>query len=220
MEVTYENTSTPRSARNSRAMPAAATRAAVSRALARSKMLRQSSVSVLSAPTRSAWPGRGVTSRLRSLGGPPNGAMRSSQFSQSRLRTISATGAPVVRPKRTPDTTCTTSCSIFCRPPRPYPDCRRARSVLIWDSDILRPAGTPSTMAVRQGPWLSPAVRYRIASSLSALSDDVRVVLYPKPREARGRALPRAVRNRRSRLRARQLPIAALTAGRSQPPRP
>ena len=119
MDVTYENTSTPRSAKNSRAMPAAATRAAVSRALARSRMLRQSDVSVLSAPTRSAWPGRGVTSRARSDGASPNVAMRSVQFSQSRLRTTSAIGVPSVRPKRTPETTSTVSRSIRWRPPRP-----------------------------------------------------------------------------------------------------
>ena len=40
------------------ARAASVTRAAVSRALARSRMLRQSSVFVLRAPTRSAWPGR------------------------------------------------------------------------------------------------------------------------------------------------------------------
>ena len=63
-----------------------------SRALARSRMLRQSSVFVLSAPTRSAWPGRGVTSRTRSSGASPNGAMRSVQFSQSRFFTIMRNG--------------------------------------------------------------------------------------------------------------------------------
>ncbi len=119
MDATYENTSTPSSARNSRAMPAAATRAAVSRALARSRTLRQSSVSVLSAPTKSACPGRGETSRSKSAGGSPNAAMRPVQFSQSRFLTVSDTGEPSVRPNRTPPVTSTTSRSIFWRPPRP-----------------------------------------------------------------------------------------------------
>ena len=100
-------------------MPAAATRAAVSRALARSRMLRQSSVFVLRAPTRSAWPGRGHTSRTRSDGVSPNAAMRSVQFSQSRFATVSATGEPMVRPKRTPEVTRTRSRSMAWRPPRP-----------------------------------------------------------------------------------------------------
>ena len=113
MDTTYENTSTPSSAKNSRATPVAATRAAVSRALARSRTLRQSSVLVFSAPTRSACPGRGVTSRTRSAGGSPNAAIRPAQFSQSRFFTTRDKGVPKVRPNRTPLRTSTRSRSIF-----------------------------------------------------------------------------------------------------------
>ena len=118
-DTTYDITSTPSAARNSRATPAAATRAAVSRALARSKMLRQSSVFVRRAPTRSACPGRGVTSRTKSRGASPKAAIRSVQFSQSRLATSSAMGLPMVRPKRMPLVTRTVSFSMTMRPPRP-----------------------------------------------------------------------------------------------------
>ena len=91
----------------------------VERALERSRMLRQSSVFVFRAPTRSACPGRGVTSRTSPSGSSPNTAMRSVQFSQSRLRTVSVTGEPMVFPKRMPDVTRTVSRSMDCLPPRP-----------------------------------------------------------------------------------------------------
>ena len=53
-----DQTSTPSSARNARATPPAATRAAVSRADARSSTLRTSLKPYFTAPARSAWPGR------------------------------------------------------------------------------------------------------------------------------------------------------------------
>ena len=82
-------------------------------------MLRQSSVFVRKAPTKSACPGRGVTSRTKSRGASPKAAMRSVQFSQSRLATSSAMGLPMVRPKRMPLVTRTVSFSMAMRPPRP-----------------------------------------------------------------------------------------------------
>src|SRR5687768_18072531 len=62
----------PNCLRKQRANPPDATRAAVSRALARSRVSRQSVVSHLIDPARSAWPGRGrwtggASSRRESL---------------------------------------------------------------------------------------------------------------------------------------------------------
>ena len=56
---TCEKTSTPSARRNSLATAPPATRAAVSRALARSRMSRTSVSPYFCVPTRSAWPGRG-----------------------------------------------------------------------------------------------------------------------------------------------------------------
>ena len=62
--------STPNSSSSRLATAPAATRAVVSRALARSRMSRASPRSYLRTPTRSAWPGRGrVTRRRRELAG-------------------------------------------------------------------------------------------------------------------------------------------------------
>ena len=55
MEMTWDSTSTPRTSRSTpRATVPAATRAAVSRALARSRTIRASSKSYLSIPEKSA----------------------------------------------------------------------------------------------------------------------------------------------------------------------
>ena len=69
--------------------PPAATRAVVSRALARSSTSRRSSVRYFRAPARSAWPGRGCFSARRALasGGCGSGDITSRQFSWSLLRT-------------------------------------------------------------------------------------------------------------------------------------
>ena len=66
--ATWLRTSTPAVAQQDAwPAPPAATRAVVSRALARSSTLRRSSVRYLSAPARSAWPGRGYLSARRCL---------------------------------------------------------------------------------------------------------------------------------------------------------
>ena len=73
-----DQASIPSSRRNARATPPAATRAAVSRADARSSTLRTSLKPYLSAPARSAWPGRtrvtGVARLLPLLGGVASSA--------------------------------------------------------------------------------------------------------------------------------------------------
>ena len=107
-----DHVSIPSSRRKARATPPAATRAAVSRAEARSRTLRTSLKSYLSAPARSAWPGRtrvtGVARLLPSSAASWSAAAASSssgstaitcvQFSQSRLRTRSRIGEPSVEP--------------------------------------------------------------------------------------------------------------------------
>ena len=77
--VTWLWTLTPSAARKLRAIEPAATRAAVSRALARSSTLRMSLWPYFCAPTRSAWPGRGrwTSSTSASTG---QGFIRSSQL--------------------------------------------------------------------------------------------------------------------------------------------
>src|SRR5215216_6187058 len=70
-------------------------------------------------------------------------------------------GPPSVRPWRTPAVTSAVSRSIFIRPPRPWPSWRRAMSRLIASRSSSSPAGSPSTMQVSPGPWLSPAVTKR-----------------------------------------------------------
>ncbi len=78
--MTWLWTLTPSAVRKPRAIAPAATRAAVSRALARSSTLRMSVWPYFWAPTRSAWPGRG---RWTSSGSNPStgqGFIRSSQL--------------------------------------------------------------------------------------------------------------------------------------------
>ncbi len=77
--TTCERTSTPSAPRNVRASAPPATRAAVSRALARSSTLRTSVNPYFCVPTRSAWPGRGRwTSGICASTG--HGFIRSSQL--------------------------------------------------------------------------------------------------------------------------------------------
>ena len=100
--TTWESTPIPTSARNALQHAPTATRAAVSRALARSKTLRTSSNPYFWAPTRSAWPGRG---RVRRASGSsaPSTAIRSAYFaSNSTFGIVIATGAPRLLPWRTP----------------------------------------------------------------------------------------------------------------------
>ena len=108
--LTNPKTSMPNSRRKTRASAPAATRAAVSRALARSSVPRQSVVSHLMLPARSACPGRGRVT---------GGVLAASSRRLSLLGTSSATGEPSVTPARTPVRTRTTSVSIRWRPPRP-----------------------------------------------------------------------------------------------------
>ena len=154
---------TPSSPRIRLATAPAATRAAVSRADARSRMSRASVRRYFSTPTRSAWPGRGRWT-LRSSRSPApadggSGAIAVRQFSQSRFQTSMAMGAPIVSPSRTPARSSARSSSIAIRPPRPYPPCRRRSSGSMSRSATrAKPAGTPSTRDTRPRPWDSPAV--------------------------------------------------------------
>ncbi len=100
MATTWLATVHPSAASRLLATAPHATFAAVSRALARSITSRMSSRPYSRAPPRSAWPGRGTTTRS-AADSPPAGASTAStspQFAASRLGTNSASGAPVVRP--------------------------------------------------------------------------------------------------------------------------
>src|SRR4051812_42102638 len=155
--VTCETTDTPSAARKALARAPPATRAAVSRAEARSNTFRTSEKPNFCTPARSACPGRGRwTSGTSASTG--HGFIRSSQFLKSRLVTCSATGPPSVRPWRTPAVTCAVSFSIFILPPRPWPSWRRAMSPSIASWASPRPAARPSTIVVSPGPCDSPAV--------------------------------------------------------------
>src|SRR5579862_7003169 len=57
-----------------------------------------------------------------------------------------------------PASASTLSFSIFCRPPRPYPSCRRWSSWLTKSKSTPRPAGRPETSAIKACPCDSPAV--------------------------------------------------------------
>ena len=97
---TWLVTLTPTRASSCRAMAPAATRAAVSRALARSRMSRMSARPYLATPARSAWPGRGrVTGarRRRRRHRVRQSASASTrivccQFAQSRFRSAARSG--------------------------------------------------------------------------------------------------------------------------------
>ena len=104
----------------------AATRAAVSRAEARSSTSRASSNPYFCMPARSAWPGPGLVSTLE--GGPGSGDISSSHLGHSVLAISMATGDPRVRPWRMPPMSVISSASKRIRGPRPYPRRRRASS--------------------------------------------------------------------------------------------
>ncbi len=83
-----------------------------------------SSRSYLSAPARSAWPGRGRVTGARfapvaSAGTSGPTCIVCCQFFQSRLRISMATGLPSVWPFRTPLRISAVSVSICMRRPRP-----------------------------------------------------------------------------------------------------
>jgi hypothetical protein len=90
------STSTPICWRSSLARVPAATRAAVSRAEARSSTSRASSSPYLSMPDRSAWPGRGLVRTAE--GRPGSGDISVSHLGHSVLAISMATGEPRVRP--------------------------------------------------------------------------------------------------------------------------
>ena len=157
-------------------MAPAATRAAVSRALARSRMSRMSSRPYFATPARSACPGRGFVTGARRApvasgagSGPVN--MVCCQFTQSRFSMIIAIGPPILSPPRTPDTMSALSDSIAIRRPRPYPPCRRRRSRVTLSRSMRSPAGIPSRMTTRARPCDSPAVRNRTIRRLIVYED-------------------------------------------------
>jgi hypothetical protein len=119
MATTRAQASTPASASSRRATAPAATREAVSRALARSSTSRRSLWPYLMPPVRSAWPGRAAVSAFLRGSPPGSGSMISVQLRQSRFSICMATGAPVVRPARTPPRKRAPSVSITWRRPRP-----------------------------------------------------------------------------------------------------
>src|ERR1700733_7212645 len=150
---------TPRWDSSSLARVPAATRAAVSRAEARSSTSRASSKPYLSIPGRSACPGRGWVKTLE--GAPGSGDISSAHFGHSVLAISMATGEPRVRPCLMPPRRVISSASKRMRGPRPKPSRRRANSPVMSDASTGRPAGRPSTITTRARPWDSPAVRKR-----------------------------------------------------------
>ena len=153
-----------------------ATRAAVSRAEARSSTGRASSKAYFCMPTRSAWPGRGrVSGRLRAISfsaltsfaaarssaATGSGLITVCHLGHSLLPTRIAMGDPSVTPCRTPPRNSTSSRSKDIRAPRPWPSRRRARARARSSLDTSTPAGSPSIVATRAGPCDSPAVNQR-----------------------------------------------------------
>ena len=102
-----------------------ATRAAVSRALARSRTGRASSKPYFCMPARSACPGRGRVSgapRFRpssTSGSTGSAAMTCSHLGHSLLPIRRATGLPIDTPCRRPPITSSSSASKLMRAPRP-----------------------------------------------------------------------------------------------------
>ena len=161
MEMTCDNTSTPSvSRRKLRATVAAATLAAVSRADARSRMGRASSMSYLSIPAKSACPGRGLVSfaprpefmaaaMSESLVSMGSADMMVVHLGHSVLPIMMAMGPPSVCPCRTPVSMVTSSASNFMRAPLPYPRRRRASCVEMSSLVMGTPAGMCSSSAIK-----------------------------------------------------------------------
>ena len=148
--TTCEMTDTPSGLSNALASAPAATRATVSRALARSSTSRASLKPYFCIPVRSACPGRGWVSGF--FVAPGCGDISSCHTS---LRNHSVflmridTGDPRVRPWRMPPSNSISSCSKRCRGPRPKPSRRRANSPEMSPTVIGRCAGRPSTTTTR-----------------------------------------------------------------------
>jgi hypothetical protein len=103
----------------------AATRAAVSRALARSSTGRASAKPYFCMPVRSAWPGRGrvrgtpLPARAASGSATGSGLITSVHLGHSLLAMRTARGEPRVWPWRSPPSTSSRSSSKRMRLPRP-----------------------------------------------------------------------------------------------------
>jgi hypothetical protein len=163
IEIVWLTTLMPYACANSRAATSpSATRAAVSRAEARSRIGRASPKAYFCIPTRSACPGRGrVSGRLRPISW---GALMSSDaayassetgsaditvchFGHSLLPIMIASGEPRLEPWRTPPRKVTASCSKAIRAPRPNPRRRRANAAPTSAVVTSTPAGSPSIVA-------------------------------------------------------------------------
>ena len=148
MDTTCETSRAPTTWwRNAWATAPRATRAAVSRALARSSTGRASSKPYFCMPARSAWPGRGrVSGALRaspssSSAGTGSALMTRCHFGHSLLPMRMAIGPPWVRPCRTPPSSSTSSRSKDIRAPRPWPSRRRASASAMTSVVTSTPAG-------------------------------------------------------------------------------
>ena len=151
--------------RKAAATAPSATRAAVSRAEARSRMGRASGKAYFCIPARSAWPGLGrVSGALRAWAAsrPAStspGAITVSHLGHSVFPIMMAIGEPRVSPCRNPPSRVTESSSNFMRAPRPAPRRLLAKAAEISGSPTRTWAGTPSIVAIRAWPCDSPAVR-------------------------------------------------------------
>ena len=122
--TTWLTTPTPTWPSRALAAAPAATRAAVSRALARSSTGRASAKPYFCMPVRSAWPGRGRVSTpfpvaAASGSATGSGLITSVHLGHSLLAMRTARGEPRVRPWRSPPSTSSWSCSKRMRLPRP-----------------------------------------------------------------------------------------------------
>ena len=117
--ITWDTSSTPMAPSRTLATAPAATRAAVSRAEARSSTSRASATSYFCMPARSAWPGRGVVSAWVVAPGAGDISSFHLPVAHSLLAMRMASGEPSVRPWRTPPSRVTSSCSKRMRGPRP-----------------------------------------------------------------------------------------------------
>ena len=102
---------------NALASAPAATRAAVSRALARSSTSRASVNPYFCMPARSAWPGRGCVSGAAVAPGADDISSAHFPVAHSLLRMTIAIGEPSVRPCRIPPRSSSSSCSKRMRGP-------------------------------------------------------------------------------------------------------
>ena len=120
MRTTWLRISMPKRRSSALATPPAATRAAVSRALARSRIGRRSPVPYLSIPARSACPGRGsVIGATSSCGVPDRHPVLGPSWGSRGWRSRASAGCRSCARAAGPDFTWTRSRSIFIRPPRP-----------------------------------------------------------------------------------------------------